>query len=72
MAAGFCHASIMGQGSSTCEVSKELNFHRVSNGFSLKSVVTVVTERNFTPRVTTTIIYIPFVPLICSCIIQYI
>ena len=33
------------------------HFHRVSNGFSLKSVVTVVTDRNFTPR-TMTLIYV--------------
>ena len=38
------------------------HFHRVSNGFSLKSVVTVVTVRNYTPRTTTiciTVLYFP-------------
>ena len=34
---------------------KRTHFHRVSNGFSLKSVVTVVRDRNFTPRTITTI-----------------
>ena len=34
---------------------KRTHFHRVHNEFSLKSVVTVVTDRNFTPRTTTLI-----------------
>ena len=34
---------------------KRTHFHRISNGFSLKSVVTVVRDRNFTPRTITTI-----------------
>ena len=34
---------------------KTTHFHRVSNGFSLKSVVTVVRDSNFIPRTITTI-----------------
>lgn len=51
----FCHASIMDQGSGPWEVHvHRTHFHRVSNGFNLKSaVVTVVTDRNFTLRTTT-------------------
>ena len=37
------------QSSALCKV-KRTHFHRISNGFSLKSVVTVVRDRNFTPN----------------------
>ena len=65
MAAGFCRASITSQGSAPCEAGvKRTHFHRVSNGFNLKSVVAVVTDMNFTPRTTTiiciTILYFPY------------
>ena len=45
---------------------KRTHFHRISNGFSLKSVVTAVKDRNFTPRTTIICITVLYFPHNCT------